>query len=153
MDKSNENRFAALSVAEILVDIVMLFSTLVIFAMVLYLVVPVNTISETVRNLYHLATLFFIAIISGVIYAKRHGKVFFKGEHHYLIVILIIWFIQMYMNLGSINKELELSEKLPVYWSWLLSILGPVIVGAWVGGFIGSRLFSKTPSAENKPDK
>jgi hypothetical protein len=143
MDKSDNNRFAKLSIAEILVDIVMLFSTLVIFAMILYIVVPVNTINEQVRNLIHLAFLFFISIISGIIYAKRHGKVFFRGEHHYLIVILVICFIQVFMNLGSVDESLALKDILPVYWSWLIFILGPIITGAWTGGFIGSRIFPK----------
>ena len=146
MDKSGNNKFAKLSIAEILVDIVMLFSTLVIFAMILYIVVPVNTLNAQARILIHLAFLFFISIISGIIYAKRHGKVFFRGEHHYLIVILVICFIQVFMNLGSVDESLALKDKLPVYWSWLISILGLIIIGAWTGGFIGSRIFSKEKS-------
>ena len=152
MNDPDKNRFAPLSIAEILVDVVMLFSALVIFAIILYILVPAGSINESIRNLYHLATLFFVAIISGIIYAKRHRKVFMKGELHFLAVILLLSFIATYLNFASAKEVLDLNKMLFIYWSGLASVLGPVILGAWTGGFIGSRIFSNPglPGNENQ---
>ena len=144
MNDADKNKFAPLSIAEILVDVVMLFSALVIFAIILYMLFPVGSINEGMRNFYHLTFLFFVAVLSGIIYAKRHKKVFMKGELHYLVVILIMSFIAAYLNFASATEALDQDRMLYIYWSGLASVLGPVITGAWTGGFIGSMLFSKT---------
>lgn len=152
MNVSKKLMFAPPSIAEILVDVVMLFSALIIFAFILYVVVPANTITEGFRNLYHQVTLFFVTIISGIIYAMRHRKVFIRGEFHYLIVVLILATISTCLNVSSINTELDLGAKLSMYWSELVVFLIPIFIGAWTGGFIGSILFTKTNPPGNKQE-
>lgn len=141
MNASKKIMFAPPSIVEILVDVVMLFFALAIFAFILYAFVPGDTINEGFRNLYHQVTLFFVTIISGIIYARRHQKVFIRGELHYLIVVLILSIISTNLNLSSINEKPDLSTMLSMYWTELVVFLIPIFMGAWTGGFIGSFLF------------